>query len=397
MKSESIDIANDGNLFPREDLLEAVARSDWRDREVPAATWLLTGAGIALLAAGTPIADILIRSTTEFAAGSAGPLAPFHAALAAIGRGGLGIETAAFLASALAVGATLPALGLALKAAGFNGRVAFAAALIAVMSPLLLMHGRLPSDGPVVALGSTLLLASIAAPRDAGRRGRKGYLIRIAVVACILMAVCGMSRTAAALEDETIFGRWVDLLLLGGAALIIVPLSWFRQQEEAPPPRWLVLWLAVSAALAVLAGAQAGAALVPALAVLVANALARRARPDGALRWAGMLVGGQLALAAVAISLAPADTTFFAALSHGEVHAGDTVIVEDLTSDEAYLLRRRLGATVVDGSPAETTGRVMTLGGGAAASLSLDASTGEVTPRTPRTEAMLPSEDDGED
>ena len=198
-------------------------------------------------------------------------------------------------------------------------------------------------------------------------------------------------------EDETIFGRWVDLLLLGGAALIIVPLSWFRQQEEAPPPRWLVLWLAVSAALAVLAGAQAGAALVPALAVLVANALARRARPDGALRWAGMLVGGQLTLAAVAISLAPADTTFFAALSHGEVQAGDTVIVEDLTSDEAYLLRRRLGATVVDGSPAETTGRVMTLGGGAAASLSLDASTGEVTPRTPRTEAMLPSEDDGED
>ncbi len=379
MKPEPFDIANDGNLFPREDLLEAVARSDWRDREVPVAAWLLTGAGIALLAAGTPIANILIRSTTEFAADAAGPLAPFHAALAAIGRAGVGIEAAAFLVSALAVGATVPALGLALKAAGFHGRVAFAAALIAVMSPLLLMHGRLPSDGPVIALGSTLLLASVAAPRDAGLSGRKGYLIRIAVVACLLLAACGWSRAAAALDDEAIFGRGVDLLLLAGAALVVIPLSWFRQEEEAPPPRWLVLWLAVSAALAALAGAQAGAALVPALAVLVANALARRARPDGALRWAGLLAGGQLALTAVAIPLAPADTSLFAASGRGEVEAGDTVIVQDLASDEAYLLRRRLGITVVERAPAEAPGRVMALGGWVAAPLALDPITGQVT------------------
>jgi len=378
VKTDSFDIANDGNLFPREDLLEAVARSDWRDREVPVAAWLLTGAGIALLAAGTPIADVLIRSTTEFAAESAGPLAPLHAALAAIGRGAVGIEAAAFLASALALGATLPALGLALKAAGFSGRVAFASALIAVMSPLLLMHGRLPSDGAFVALGSSLLLASIAAPRDAGRSGRKGYLIRVAAVACIFMAACGMSRAAAALEDEAIFGRWADLALLGGAALVIVPLSWFRQEEEAPPPGWLVLWLATSATLALLSGAQSGAALVPALAVLVANALARRARPDGALRWAGMLAGAQLALAAAAIHWAPEDTSFFAANGPGEVEQGDTVIVKDLTSDEAYLLRRRLGATVVDRVPTASPGRVMTLEGQAAAPWALDAATGQV-------------------
>ena len=81
MNSDSFDIANDGNLFPREDLLEAVARSDWRDREVPTKAWLMTGIGISLVAAGTPIADVLIRSTTEFAATSAGPLAPLHASL----------------------------------------------------------------------------------------------------------------------------------------------------------------------------------------------------------------------------------------------------------------------------------------------------------------------------
>ena len=56
MKPDSFDIANDGNLFPREDLLEAVARSDWRDREVPAIAWILTGVGLSLLAAGLPVA-----------------------------------------------------------------------------------------------------------------------------------------------------------------------------------------------------------------------------------------------------------------------------------------------------------------------------------------------------
>lgn len=387
MKSEPLDIANDGNLFPREDLLEAVARSDWRDREVPAVAWLLTGAGISLLAAGTPIAEVLIRSTTEFAAESAGPLAPFHAALAAIGRGGIGIEAAAFLASAIALGATLPAIGVALKAVGFGGRVAFVSALIAVMSPLLLMHGRLPSDGPVVALGSALLLAAVAAPHDGGRSGRTGYLIRLSLVAASLLAVCGLSRASAALGDEAIFGRWIDLALLGGAALLVVPLGWLRQEEEEPPPLWLVGWLAASVTLALVAGAQAGAALVPALAVLVANALSRRARPDGALRWAAMLAIAQAALSVFAVRLAPPDTTFFAAASSGEVEAGDVLVVEDLDSNEAYLLRRRLGVTVVDRAPDASDGRVIFCGGGPPAPWTLDAATGEVLERARNDEA----------
>jgi len=387
LKSEPLDIANDGNLFPREDLLEAVARSDWRDREVPAVAWLLTGAGISLLAAGTPIAEVLIRSTTEFAAESAGPLAPFHAALAAIGRGGIGIEAAAFLASAIALGATLPAIGVALKAVGFGGRVAFVSALIAVMSPLLLMHGRLPSDGPVVALGSALLLAAVAAPHDGGRSGRTGYLIRLSLVAASLLAVCGLSRASAALGDEAIFGRWIDLALLGGAALLVVPLGWLRQEEEEPPPLWLVGWLAASVTLALVAGAQAGAALVPALAVLVANALSRRARPDGALRWAAMLAIAQAALSVFAVRLAPPDTTFFAAASSGEVEAGDVLVVEDLDSNEAYLLRRRLGVTVVDRAPDASDGRVIFCGGGPPAPWTLDAATGEVLERARNDEA----------
>jgi len=381
LKSEPLDIANDGNLFPREDLLEAVARSDWRDREVPAAAWVLTGAGISLLAAGTPLAEILIRSTTEFAADSASPLAPFHAALAAIGRSGIGIEAAAFLASALALGATLPAVGLALKAAGFNGRVAFVSALIAVLSPLLLMHGRLPSDGPLVALSSALLLAAIAAPHDGGRSGRRGYRIRLAVAAAGLLALCGMSRATAAPDAEVIFGTWVDLALLGGAALLVVPLGWLRQEEEAPPPPWLVAWLAASVALALIAGAQAGATLVPALALLTANALSRRARPDGALRWAAALAAAQVTLAVMAVRLAPADTTYFAATSAGEFEAGDIAVVEDLDSDEAYLLQRRLGVTVLTAPPKEPPGRVWICGDGLPQVWTSDASTEESTGR----------------
>lgn len=377
MKSEPLDIANDGNLFPREDLLEAVARSDWRDRDVPVAAWILSAVGISLLAAGTPIAGILIRSTTEFAAESAGSLAPFHAGLAAIGRGGIGIEAAAFIASAFALGATLPAVGLALKATGFGGRVAFISALIAVLSPLLLMHGRLPSDGPLVAVCSALLLAAVAAPHDDSQSGRKGYGVRLALASVGLLAICGLSRAAAARENEAIFGAWMDLALLGGAALFVVPLGWLRQEEEEPPPPWLVGWLVLSIPLALVAGAQAGAALVPALAVLVANALSRRARPDGALRWAAMLAGAQVGLSVFALRLAPPDTTFFAAESSGEVEAGDIVVVEDLDSDEAYLLRRRIGATVVLGSPAGASGRVISLDP-TAAPWTLDAATGRV-------------------
>ena len=397
MNPDSFDIANDGNLFPREDLLEAVARSDWRDREVPTKAWLMTGIGISLVAAGTPIADVLIRSTTEFAATSAGPLAPLHASLAAVGRSGVGIEAAAFLMSAVALGATLPALGLALRAAGFSGRVAFTSALLALMSPLLLMHGRLPSDGTVVALGSTLLLAAIAAPRDAGRSGRTGHMVRVGLAAGVLLALCGMSRAAAVQVNEVIFGRWVDFALLGGGALLVVPLGWARQEEEAPPPFWLVAWLVLSAVVAVLAGAQAGAALVPGLAILIANALARRARPDGALRWAAVLGAVQAGLIVATIAWAPADTDSFAATGAGGVEVGDTVVVEDLNTDDAYLIRRRLGAQVQEHLPAGSGGRVLVLDGDGAAPWSLDSMTGEVRRRQGTAAAGQPvTGDDGD-
>ena len=183
----------------------------------------------------------------------------------------------------------------------------------------------------------------------------------------------------------------VNTVVLGGAALLVVPLGWLRQEEEAPPPLWLVGWLVASVALALVAGAQAGAAIVPALAVLVANALSRRARPDGALRWAAMLAaaaGGavdlppmlaaaQVGLSVLALRLAPADTTFFAAEGSGEVGAGDVVVVEDLGSDEAYLLRRRLGTTVTDASPVGGSGRVISLGNDGAP-WTLDPATGQV-------------------
>ena len=309
------------------------------------AAWILSAVGISLLAAGAPIAGILIRSTTEFAAESgAGSLAPFHAGLAAIGRGGIGIEAAAFIASAFALGATLPAVGLALKATGFGGRVAFISALIAVLSPLLLMHGRLPRTGrssPCAALCSS----PPSRPRTmTARAGARATRVRLALASVGLLAICGLSRAAAARENEAIFGAWMDLALLGGAALFVVPLGWLRQEEGGTSSPWLVGWLVLGIPLALVAGAQAGAALVPALAVLVANALSRRARPDGALRWAAMLAGAQVGLSVFALRLAPPDTTFFAAESSGEVEAGDIVVVEDLDSDEAYLLRRRIGA-----------------------------------------------------
>lgn len=383
MKPDAFDIANDGNLFPREDLLEAVARSDWRDREVPAVAWVVTAIGVALLAAGRPVADVLVRSTTEFAAEQAGPLAPLHAAMGAVGRAGLGVEAAAFLVAALALGATVPALGLALRAAGFRGRLAYVSALIGAASPTLVMHGRLPSDGPVVALSSALLLAAVAAPRDPGPQGRRGYLVRVGMAAVLLLASCGGSRWAAlGAAGEPVLGPAADLLLLGGAALLAVPVAWWRSEEEEPPPSWLVLWLVLGAVLAVLAGAQAGAALVPALTLLVANALARRARPDGALRWAVGVLAAQLALAVALDAWAPADTRCFAATNRGETRPDDVVLTRDPDTDAAYLLRRRLGLPVTNAAPESAAGRVLHVDFDAdgATRWTLDLTTGEVRP-----------------
>lgn len=435
MESSPFDIAQDGNLFPREDLLEAVAESDWRDQDVPLATWVLTALGITIVAAGLPVARLIVMAPVEFAATAPPPyLYPIHALALLIGRTGIGIEAAFFLLSAIALGLCLPAIGLALRAAGFGGRLAFAAALIAVTSPLLVLQGRLPTEAPFIVLGGALVLAATAAPIDSGRAGERGYALRLMVALAIahlfhahvdllvipaviavftrtthgrLVHALGLLVVTIALSDvldpndlsrwpPDLFGTRLDVLLAGGVAWAVVPLAWRRESEEQPPPRWLVTWLVFALLLAVIANRTSAVALlvVPALAVFVANLLARCARPDRALRWALGLGIGQAALAALTCTFAPTSTTSFAAIGPGETQPTDIVDVDDAGSIVAYLLRRRLGLTVCENPPGTITcyiapaskstpaRRLLSLGRPRIESdWILNPETGEVTPR----------------
>ncbi len=399
----AFDIARDGNLFPREDILEAVARSDWRDREAPRTAWALAALGIALVCAGTPIADRLVVAPTEAAAASAfaGPaptalLLPLQALAGALGRAGLGIEAAWFLMSAVMTGLALPALGAALAAFGLGGRVRLVGALAALLAPMSLASGRLPSDFAAGVLGASLLLAAAAAPFDEGQRGARGFGLRLAAFLAVAIALRtdalaagpalllrGLAterdeRWRATLPVALVFGGGVLLAVLhpglllasgeldagaalalplvGGALWLSAPLAWVREAEEEPPPIWLAAWLGCAAAWAALAAILGFSSLapsmaVPALAVLGASVLARRARPDGALRVAAGILGLQLALGLVAPHAAPKARTVFID-SIGELQPGADAIVAPAGTDRdlraaAFLLRRRHGLDVV--------------------------------------------------
>ncbi|MEM1449552.1 MAG: hypothetical protein AAGI22_10575 [Planctomycetota bacterium] len=344
-----IDIAQDGNLFPREDLLEAVASSDWRDQRVPAVAWIVASLGVAALAAGMPVAATVLTGPTEFAASSPSAITrPVHALAETLGRAGLGIEAAFFLLAAIGHGLCLPALGLALRAAGFSGRLAFVSALVASAAPLLVVHGRLPSDAPFLALGAILLFVAVMAPADEGPAGRRGRTFRMLLAGFVALTVGAPASTAP------LFGRIGDAALAGGVLWFVAPLAWVREAEEEPPPRWLAAWVVLAFA-AGLASVVALAALAP-LAALFANVLARRARPDGALRLALGALGLQVACAAAAIALLPPSTTSFATTSAGATKPGDVVFVDDDTSTDAFLLRRRLGLRVIaDEGPSAPT------------------------------------------
>ncbi len=110
-----------------------------------------------------------------------------------------------------------------------------------------------------------------------------------------------------------------------------------------------------------------------------------------------MLGTVQAGLIVATIAWAPADTDSFAATGAGGVEVGDTVVVEDLNTDDAYLIRRRLGAQVQDHLPAGSGGRVLVLDGDGAAPWSLDSMTGEVRRRQGTAAAGQPvTGDDGD-
>ncbi|QDV04952.1 hypothetical protein Poly30_04470 [Planctomycetes bacterium Poly30] len=382
-----MDIAQDGNLFPREDILEAVAQSDWRDQPVPAAAWWITSIGLAVLAFGTPVlAPLAMEPTTFAAARDRLAVHPLHALAGWIGGLGIGIESAWYLLSALGFGLSLPVLGVALRWLGIGPRLALVTALVSLFTPIAVLHGRLPSDFTAGVLGSSVVLAMAFAPSDPGRAGNRGYGIRLALAFLIavllhpfnlalivpllfaararggitaMLPVIGAGFLAAITAPDLMAAsagqvlRRTDALLGFGGLIVPTVLAWRGSREEEPPPTWLGVWWGVALAVSIFSSVSgkgpASPMLLPAYAALVAGALARFARPDNAFRVAGALAVLHAALiAALPWLQTPTDSMGLAAARPALFEEGDHVRLtpaQDATT-AAYLLRRRFGLPV---------------------------------------------------
>lgn len=400
--ASSLDIAQDGNLFPREELLEAAAGADWRDRSVPARAWVAASLGLALLAAGLPNLRTLYTAPTDFAAtGDYIDFHPIHLLARTLGGMGLGIEATLFWISALSLGAAMMAIGLALRAFGFAGRTAFPIALLTCLSQSLTEHARLPSDYLPGLCGSALLLAAMAMPKDQGEDGLRGYAVRISAV---WLLACWVSKDALALFPILVIAcagrpvrssrarKWIMPLAVaaGLAALLAVPgifgndpgerpvpgahphsgvdglitlwalwplalLSMSRAPEEMPAPKWAAAWFFLGAAwsvLGVLWLPSSPTFLAPMVACMAANGLARIG---------DSLRAGKMLLMCFTLQLVTTGTFVFLVTGRyqgplaegpGQVRTGDAIALDPSTHPElAFLLRRRHGFQVLETKP----------------------------------------------
>lgn len=398
-----LDIAQDGELFPREELLDAVAGADWRDLPVRIVAWLAVAAGGALALAGFPEQFDLLQGPTSFAASNEGLAAhPLHLVARVIGRAGVGIEATMFGLSALGVGAAFLAVGAALRAFGMGGRTAFATALLACGSLALISQGRLPSTYSWGVAASALLLAAIAAPSDGAARG---YGTRVALAwllatwvspaTALLLPACALAITERAGKERAagLAPLWIAALValpvaalacraagtnefqfagighLGGLlGLIAVGLSASgRDPEESGAPRWLHTWLRTGIVLEIavsvlrdgfelLVGEPAAIAahvppatfLLPTLAAFAANTLVRRRRASDAVVLLAAGAVGQALPFAYWYAMDPDEGTALHD-GRGDLAQGDVALIAPGDSvDVAYLLARRHGIPVVD-------------------------------------------------
>ncbi len=383
-----MDIAQDGNLFPREDILEAVAQSDWRDQPVPAAAWALTAMGLALLAFGTPtLAPLAMEPATFASAGNRLWAHPLHGVARILAQAGLGIESAWYLISALFLGLSLPALGGALRVVGIGARLSLVVSLVSLLTPIALGHGQLPSDFTAGIFGASIVLGLCCAPSDPGASGARGYGVRlgasllvatalhplnVALVPALLLAakaraglaavvpvlVCSVAAVFFAVDATitsagpilpTLFGA----CLLGYGGLIVLSfLAWSTEKEESPPPLWLtVQWISgiVLSVAMVFLDAPMLPMLVVASAALASSVLARFARPDNAFRALGLALVAQLLLLGAAGLLRPSLAT--AGLAHAQptlFRPGDIFFTDRANerSPAVYLIRGRFGHSV---------------------------------------------------
>ncbi len=345
-----MDIAQDGNLFPREDILEAVAQSDWRDQPVPAAAWWLTAVGLVTLALGMPaLQPLAMQPTASAGAGEGLALHPLHALSAWIGGLGIGIESTWYILSALFWGLSLPLLGGALRVMGIGPRLA-----LAPSDP-----GRAGHRGYGVrlalALGVAVLLHplnfALMLPLLLAARARGGITSMVPVVLASFLGAMVAPSVGWASAGE-VLRRW-DVAVGLGALLTPAVLAWASSREESPPPLWLTVWFVLgiggSIYLALVDSGPCAPMLIPASAALVASVLARFARPDNSFRVAAVVALVQaLLIMGLPWLQTPTRAGGLAAARPDLFRAGDHLHVtgQQSKTQAAYLVRRRFGIQV---------------------------------------------------
>lgn len=369
-----LDIAQDGHLFPRQELASAVAAADWRDRPVPAMAWLAVTLGLALVWLGLPVQHGIARQDVEFAealAGAESPwLHPVHALCAATGA----VERSFFLVAALAAGAAVLAWRRLLAAFGMGERLAFVTTCLAAASPLACAAARLPTTVALDLVAIPFVLSRLAAPSgtDDSRAAadlRAGAALLLATWATRGAVLAAPAVLVAALPlrgrnpgeligPMALVAAAITLALLapgpvraaapvGGAAalapgalLVAAVLGLRAAHGEAGPPRWLVVHTVGASALLWAPGwsGAAAAALVAGALPLATSALMRV--PLGG-RAANLACG--LALVQGALLFAPLDMPLrwrleTSPLTRMGAEAGAGA---ELTPVDRYVLRQR--------------------------------------------------------
>ncbi|MEZ6015199.1 MAG: hypothetical protein R3F49_08805 [Planctomycetota bacterium] len=349
-----LDVAQDGGLFPREELLQAVAAADWRDRPAPLLAVTALAVGLGLLALATPIARPLAPVDVAWTAAGGSPWLHLPHALAhALSRGwsGFSVEQAWFAASALGLTLGFLALYGAARALRVGPLLALAAAASAAIAPACFMAAELPrADGFGVAGACLMLIAGLSkserSPRsycDFARRciaaGAFALWLHAATAALALPLACELVARARHLPRDTRAGAVTRACGLGAAALALIGAlgvwSWVarigrmealdgalaalapslgaralalwptaalvallfvhveRSEEERRTPAWLLGAALAGFAVFVIGGVAAP--LIPLAALALANQANRRANPARAGRDVALAIVAALA------------------------------------------------------------------------------------------------------
>ncbi|MEZ6018845.1 MAG: hypothetical protein R3F17_01745 [Planctomycetota bacterium] len=388
-----------GEVFPRLEVAQAVAASQRGEERREQWAGGLWGLGAALLVLGLPSAYYVRPMGELLALDGLGrtPIGLYSLAVQFVRfAGGLGLEDAAFAVSAIFYGGSWMAMLALLAQLGLPRRLALIVTAVVLSSPLAWMGASLPLDFTAGLFGATwlatqllrpspgkgyqflwrvgsgVLLAFLLCPRNlwlvlpacwaVAREGRRrGQPVLAPLALLLVIAVCVAITLAPQPEPWAFLGSllvpttlgsesWAEHLLywvVALAALLPALLSLVasrREPEEAPPPTWMLAWLALAPLALVGGGIETGprgAFLLPLAALGLGDLLHRRLpQPRWLLIGAALVTGHALLAMATTMSLERRDPHApWLSTAHRALEAEDGIVTTSLP--HAWLASQR--------------------------------------------------------